>query len=228
MGMVSRKPSVQRSKRTRAVVALTVVLLCLRAPTHASGAVQDTTCARDYEGVCIPPSPPDLDCADLAHSNFPVVGVDSHNLDVDGDGTACESAPLPTSKAFAPLYVAALVLLLSVGFWFATRRERLAETPLVDEIARLEAELLARRSDLDTLAEREAIIRDAMAVSAEQQLSIYRVVEMLLERERALRNRQERRFRRQQHQFNRFSVLLTIGTFLGGIVLTLWLAGWLE
>jgi micrococcal nuclease len=50
-------------------------------------------CDPSYAGVCIPPPPPDLDCADI-RARFPVpvrvVGSDPHRLDGDGDGLGCE------------------------------------------------------------------------------------------------------------------------------------------
>lgn len=49
----------------------------------ASGA-----CDPAYVGACVPPPPPDLDCADIA-GEVRVVGPDRHRLDGDGDGLAC-------------------------------------------------------------------------------------------------------------------------------------------
>jgi hypothetical protein len=50
-------------------------------------------CEASYEGACIPPSPPDLECADLEAMGVPlpvtVVGDDPHGLDPDGDGLGC-------------------------------------------------------------------------------------------------------------------------------------------
>jgi endonuclease YncB( thermonuclease family) len=47
------------------------------------------SCAPGYN-PCVPPYPPDLDCADV---NGPIYvnGPDPHGLDADGDGVACES-----------------------------------------------------------------------------------------------------------------------------------------
>ena len=45
-------------------------------------------CAPGYR-PCVPPSPPDVDCADLA-GPVHVTGTDPHALDGDGDGIACE------------------------------------------------------------------------------------------------------------------------------------------
>ncbi len=44
-------------------------------------------CAPGYD-PCIPPYPPDLDCADTGFVR--VTGSDPHGLDADGDGLACE------------------------------------------------------------------------------------------------------------------------------------------
>lgn len=47
-------------------------------------------CDPSYPTVCIPPPPPDLDCADIPERAFPVRGPDVHRLDRDRDGVACE------------------------------------------------------------------------------------------------------------------------------------------
>jgi micrococcal nuclease len=48
-------------------------------------------CDPNYEGACIPPYPPDVDCSDVAATNFRSVGSDPHGFDGDGDGAACET-----------------------------------------------------------------------------------------------------------------------------------------
>jgi micrococcal nuclease len=47
-------------------------------------------CDASYPDVCIPPPPPDLDCKDVAHRNFRVVGADPHRFDGNDDGRGCE------------------------------------------------------------------------------------------------------------------------------------------
>jgi micrococcal nuclease len=51
-------------------------------------------CDPGYAGACVPPSPPDLDCADLRALGLDlpvrVTGSDPHRLDGDGDGLGCE------------------------------------------------------------------------------------------------------------------------------------------
>lgn len=50
-------------------------------------------CDPNYAGGCVPPAPPDLDCADiraLGIAPVRVVGSDPHRLDGDGDGWGCE------------------------------------------------------------------------------------------------------------------------------------------
>lgn len=62
---------------------------------HAQGVFRPPVvlCLESYEGVCIPPGPPDLDCSDVAGLGIPlpvtVVGDDPHGLDPDGDGLGC-------------------------------------------------------------------------------------------------------------------------------------------
>jgi hypothetical protein len=48
-------------------------------------------CDPSYPDFCIPPPPPDLNCADVPASNFTVQGSDPHGFDADGDGVGCES-----------------------------------------------------------------------------------------------------------------------------------------
>lgn len=48
-----------------------------------------SNCAAGYS-PCIPPYPPDLDCADVNGPIY-VTGSDPHGLDADNDGVACES-----------------------------------------------------------------------------------------------------------------------------------------
>ncbi|HEU0303295.1 MAG TPA: thermonuclease family protein [Gaiellaceae bacterium] len=48
-------------------------------------------CDPSYPTVCIPPYPPDLDCADVPHKRFKVVGTDPHGFDGDRDGVGCET-----------------------------------------------------------------------------------------------------------------------------------------
>jgi endonuclease YncB( thermonuclease family) len=50
-------------------------------------------CDPNYAGGCVPPYPPDLDCADiraLGIAPVRVVGSDPHRLDGDDDGIGCE------------------------------------------------------------------------------------------------------------------------------------------
>jgi micrococcal nuclease len=53
-------------------------------PASASG------CEPSYPDVCIPPSPPDLDCGDVADRRFTVLPPDPHRFDGDYDGIGCE------------------------------------------------------------------------------------------------------------------------------------------
>lgn len=51
---------------------------------------EGSSCAAAYPDVCVPPGPPDLDCGDVPHRDFPVEGADPHRFDGDGDGVGCE------------------------------------------------------------------------------------------------------------------------------------------
>ena len=55
------------------------------------GIVPRSGCDPSYPGVCIPPYPPDLDCSDVPHRRFKVVGADPHGFDGNRDGVGCET-----------------------------------------------------------------------------------------------------------------------------------------
>ena len=48
-------------------------------------------CDASYPTVCIPPPPPDLNCADVPFTGFKVIPPDPHHFDGDKDGVGCES-----------------------------------------------------------------------------------------------------------------------------------------
>jgi hypothetical protein len=48
-------------------------------------------CDPSYPTVCIPPPPPDLDCAEVPYTNFKVLPPDAHRFDGDKDGVGCET-----------------------------------------------------------------------------------------------------------------------------------------
>ena len=58
-------------------------IVVLRAP--------DTPCDPAYPTVCILPPPPDLNCGDIAFTDFKVLPPDPHSFDGDGDGVGCVS-----------------------------------------------------------------------------------------------------------------------------------------
>jgi hypothetical protein len=58
--------------------------------TPTTTATQTQKCDPSYPDVCIPPSPPDLDCADISYKNFRVLPPDPHRFDGDKDGIGCE------------------------------------------------------------------------------------------------------------------------------------------
>jgi micrococcal nuclease len=47
-------------------------------------------CHPSYPDVCIPPSPPDLNCPDVPYKRFRVLPPDPHGFDRDKDGIGCE------------------------------------------------------------------------------------------------------------------------------------------
>jgi len=49
-----------------------------------------SSCDPSYPTVCIPPPPPDLDCADIPYRSFRVLPPDPHHFDGNHDGIGCE------------------------------------------------------------------------------------------------------------------------------------------
>lgn len=66
--------------------AVPLVATVAPAPAPARG-----NCDPSYPTVCIPPSPPDLDCGDVGYRRFQVLPPDPHRFDGDYDGVGCES-----------------------------------------------------------------------------------------------------------------------------------------
>ena len=62
------------------------------------GATVTSGCDPSYPTVCIPPPPPDLDCADIAYRHFTVLPPDPDHFDGDHNGIGCEAdgTPVPT------------------------------------------------------------------------------------------------------------------------------------
>jgi micrococcal nuclease len=64
-----------------------------RSGPPASNPPPSGKCDPNYSGGCVPPPPPDLDCADIRAMGIApvrVVGSDPHRLDADHDGLGCE------------------------------------------------------------------------------------------------------------------------------------------
>ena len=61
-------------------------------------------CDPSYPDFCIPPSPPDRNCADLSQTDFTVKTEegDSHGFDRDRDGKGCERGGAPNPKDARP------------------------------------------------------------------------------------------------------------------------------
>lgn len=57
----------------------------------ATGPAGSAGCDPAYPDVCIPPPPPDLDCADVPYRRFTVRPPDPHSFDGDHDGIGCET-----------------------------------------------------------------------------------------------------------------------------------------
>jgi len=59
-------------------------------PAPAASPAPAGNCDPSYPDVCIPPSPPDLDCGDVSFRRFRVLEPDPHQFDGDHNGVGCE------------------------------------------------------------------------------------------------------------------------------------------
>ena len=71
------------------LVAAPLPTVEVRGP-EATAPAQGGNCHPSYPTVCIPPPPPDLDCGDIPHRRFQVIGDDPHRFDGNHDGVGCE------------------------------------------------------------------------------------------------------------------------------------------
>jgi hypothetical protein len=78
-------PTTATTRRPRPATTTT------RRPRPATTRPQPQDCDPSYPDFCIPPPPPDLDCADVNGSDFTVLPPDPHRFDREGDGLGCES-----------------------------------------------------------------------------------------------------------------------------------------
>ena len=72
----------------------------LRPPTTNAPGTSGSAgnCDPAYPTVCIPPPPPDLDCADVPYRQFTVLPPDPHHFDGDGNGIGCEKVDSPSPR----------------------------------------------------------------------------------------------------------------------------------
>ena len=79
-------------------VALVVLVVWLTVGTAVVGVGPAAAqgCSAAYPDFCVPPAPPDLDCADIQFSDFTVLAPDPHGFDGnDNDGRGCEDSGRP-------------------------------------------------------------------------------------------------------------------------------------
>ena len=67
-----------------------IILAILIVACSTNKSENSDNCDPNYVGTCVPHSYGDLDCGDVYHKNFRVVGHDKHGFDRDGDRIACE------------------------------------------------------------------------------------------------------------------------------------------
>ena len=64
---------------------------CNPSPSPTTSPPPAPACSPSYPDFCIPPPPPDLDCADVSGTDFTVIGTDPHGFDGNNDGVGCET-----------------------------------------------------------------------------------------------------------------------------------------
>lgn len=68
----------------------TAGLMPTLAPTSTPTPTPRGDCSPCYPTICIPGTGPHLDCGQISHRRFPMVGCDLHRFDGDHDGVGCE------------------------------------------------------------------------------------------------------------------------------------------
>ena len=77
-----------------ATLGVLVALVAMPADAAPNDALAPQACDVNY-WPCVPPPPPDLDCADIGHFVWVIGPSDPHNFDgSDHDGLGCESYPV--------------------------------------------------------------------------------------------------------------------------------------
>ena len=78
-------PTATRTKTPTATATAT------KTPKPTATATRDPDeCDSSYPTVCIPPPPPDLNCAHIPYRNFTVLPPDPHGFDGNQNGVGCE------------------------------------------------------------------------------------------------------------------------------------------
>lgn len=103
-GANCRRPQLRSSavflsfKRCGLGAAVAVVVMASASAEHppvflpmVMGGRPAAECSPSYPTICLHPPPPDLDCDEIPHTDFPVLPPDEHHLDADSDGIGCES-----------------------------------------------------------------------------------------------------------------------------------------
>jgi hypothetical protein len=61
-----------------------------RFPDEVGVSSSPSICSPAYPTVCLPPAPPDLQCADIPYRRFKVLAPDPHHFDGNHNGIGCE------------------------------------------------------------------------------------------------------------------------------------------
>jgi len=91
------EPSTTTEPKPTTTVRVTTTTRRPRPATTTRRRVTTTTraptgnCDPSYPDFCIPPLPPDLNCADVGETDFIVQRADPHGFDGDHDGVGCDS-----------------------------------------------------------------------------------------------------------------------------------------
>lgn len=94
------RPTMNRSRLALFLPAIALAAAALLISPWNPGSPATTAVAQScdpaYPDFCIPPPPPDLDCGEIAYSDFTVLEPDPHGLDGnDQDGRGCENNGQP-------------------------------------------------------------------------------------------------------------------------------------
>jgi hypothetical protein len=181
----------------------------------------------------------DLDCVDFAtqadaQAEFERDRSDPHDLDIDGDGVACESGgpiPVPSRNQFLAYLGAAVgllgILVVSWLLWLQ-RLHRQREPDLRDRVKQLSANLSTAATAISAI-EQEVQARQQLVAQLEEDAERAEALARLHESEvQAVVQTLQVEFRGAERRSFRLNLLLSLGSFVAGSIASILISTYID